>query len=200
MPYEEIVQWVTCYGSVALFFLLALGIFALPVPDETLMVLAGVLVSQGDLNTVPTVAASIAGPFCGISLSFLLGAYFGKFLIHHYGGMFGFTEAKQEKMHYWFERYGKWTLIFGYFIPGVRHLIGILSGMGKIAYPLFALFACIGVVLWSATFLSIGYVFGKEAVHLVETYEGSVDLYILAIIAIVGIAIAATWFIRKKLR
>ena len=65
--------WLTKYGSFALFLMLSLGILALPIPEETLMVIAGVLMHKGQLNIPLTVLFSYAGTICGITMSYALG-------------------------------------------------------------------------------------------------------------------------------
>ena len=153
--------WLIQYGSIALFVMLLLGIIALPIPDETLMVLSGILMSNGNLLVFPTIAAAYAGSICGISLSYVIGKTLGIFFIHKYGRWIGITAEKLEKAHTWFEKYGKWTLLFGYFIPGIRHFTGFSAGTTSLAYAHFAVFAYIGAVIWASVFLSIGYFFGE---------------------------------------
>lgn len=41
------------YSYAAIFSLLMLGIFGLPIPDETLLTFSGYLVSKGDLHLIP---------------------------------------------------------------------------------------------------------------------------------------------------
>jgi membrane protein DedA with SNARE-associated domain len=187
--HETLTYWLTQYGSFALFGLLALGIILLPIPDETLLILAGVFASKGKLLLLPTIIASFAGSMCGITVSFLLGAGFGKYLINHYGGWIGFTQSKRDMVYSWFKRYGKWTLVFGYFIPGVRHLTGVLAGMGKLEYPQFALFAYSGAAIWASTFLSLGYFLGDYWVQMIENLEISSDTLLLVFLVIITIYI-----------
>lgn len=155
-------QWLTHYGSVALFALLALGIFGLPIPDETLLVFAGFLMAKGRLSIYATIPAAYMGAATGISFSYLLGYTVGQATIRRYGCWIGITEDKIIKAHRWFEKVGKWLLLFGYYIPGVRHLSGISAGATYLTFYEFALFAYLGAILWSSTFLAIGY-FGFNA-------------------------------------
>lgn len=157
--YEALAFWLQSYGSLALFALLALGIVALPIPEETLLVFAGLLLSKGKLHAGTTILAAILGSITGISTSYIIGRTLGKYALLHYFGWAGMTENKLRKAHQWFEVYGKWLLLFGYFIPGVRHFTGVVAGMAYLEYPVFALFAYLGAVMWVVTFLSIGFFF-----------------------------------------
>lgn len=159
------------YGSLILFLLLILGIVALPIPEETLMIFAGVLMSKGILHILPTVLAAYAGSICGITFSYLLGKTVGIYLIHKYGGWIGITEKQLNSAKNWFHHFGKWALFIGYFIPGVRHFTGFSAGTSNLEFRPFALFAFSGAILWSSTFLSIGYFFNKWCAEFFETLE-----------------------------
>lgn len=54
-------------------------------------------------------------------------------------------------------------LIIGYFIPGVRHLTAYLAGISRIDFQKFMIFAYSGALLWSITFISLGYELGEDA-------------------------------------
>jgi membrane protein DedA with SNARE-associated domain len=159
---ETFGYWVSHYGYAGIFFLLVFGIVGLPVPDETLLTFAGFLVYKNSLSLLPTFAAAFFGSACGITISYGLGQSLGLFLIHHYGRIFRITPQKMDRVHAWFDRFGTWTLLFGYYVPGVRHLTAIVAGTSKL-HPLhFAAFAYSGALIWSATFIGLGFYFGDR--------------------------------------
>lgn len=160
---ETLTYLTTQYGSGALFILLALGIIAFPIPEETLMVFAGILIASGKLHMHYTIIAALGGSLCGITVSYLVGRTAGSFVTHKYGRWMGLTEERLEKAHDWFQYYGKWSLFFGYFIPGVRHFTGLIAGTTALDVRLFMIFAYTGALLWVSTFLSVGYFFGEYA-------------------------------------
>ena len=154
-----ITQWLLAYGSIILFVLLALGIIGLPIPDESLLVLAGGLAAQGKLLVIPTMIAGIAGAIFGISISFWLGKKVGPWLIRKFGPTLHITPKTIKIMHSWFSHMGKWTLVVCYFIPLIRHLAGFVAGTTRLEYKIFALYAYSGAIIWSLTFFSLGYFF-----------------------------------------
>ena len=172
---EILSQWLMHYGSIVLFLLLLSGILILPVPEETLMVLSGVLMSKGHLNIVSTIIAAYAGSIAGITLSYVLGRTAGHYLITKYGSWLGLTDKHLDNVHRWFERFGKWTLMIGYFIPGVRHFTGFMSGMSEMNFKQFALYAYMGAIVWVSTFLSLGYFSGNFVFSLIKKLEINID-------------------------
>lgn len=189
--------WLTQYGSLALFFLLTIGILALPVPEETLMVIAGVLMHHGELKIPHTIIAALMGSLCGITSSYILGRTAGHYLINRYGKWIGIGQTQIDKAHAWFERFGKWTLFIGYFIPGIRHFTGFSAGMTYLSYREFALFAYSGAVVWVTTFLSIGYFFGSYWFSVFEKIEIRID-DIMTVAILVGLIYLVIYLVRKR--
>ncbi len=150
------------YGYFGIFVLLMFGIVGLPVPDETLITLSGYLVFKGELHFIPTFLAAYLGSITGISISYAIGSTFGHHLLIKYGHYIHITEERLEKAHNWFEKIGRWTLVVGYFIPGVRHVVAIFAGASELRMWEFGLFAYGGALLWAVTFFSIGYFFGEK--------------------------------------
>ena len=159
---ETILRWATEYGYIGIFSLLTLGIVGAPIPDEGVLALAGYLVYEGKLQLFPTVAAAFLGSVCGITLSYGLGRTIGTYLITKFGPAVQITGDKVTHVQTWFERVGKWGLLFGYYLPGVRHLIAFGAGVSKLPLSVFALFAYTGGFIWSVTFISAGYYLGRE--------------------------------------
>jgi membrane protein DedA with SNARE-associated domain len=156
---SHLVSWLVEFGPLVLFFAQVFGIVGLPIPDEFLLTVAGALVQRGQLNGVATIAAAIAGCTCGITFSYTLGRTVGLHAIHKYVRV---HKQGVERAQRWFQRFGGWLLMFGYFIPGVRHVSAIAAGSADLTYPRFARFAYPGAVLWCSTFLSAGYFGGQE--------------------------------------
>lgn len=193
--HDLFILWLKQYGSFALFGMLALGILALPIPEETLMVFAGVLMRKGKLYLIPTIIAAYGGALLGITVSYLCGRGGLHYFLKKYHEKKGAVE-KIEKLHEWFHRFGKWTLFFGYFIPGVRHFTGLAAGIGKLKYSEFALFAYTGGILWVSLFLSIGYFFSQYFDHLYRLFAPHLDLVITLII--LGIFFYFWYLLKRK--
>jgi len=186
------------YGSFALLFLLALGIVALPIPEETLLVVSGILIYEGVFSVLPTLFAGYCGSIIGITGSYLIGYTGGVYIIKTYGGYVGITHAKMERVHGWFERYGKILLIVGYFIPGVRHFTGLVAGISSLEYHKFALYAYSGAVFWVSTFLGIGYFFGRVHRHVFEVIESHLELFLSTAILLILLTIVVRVLLTQK--
>jgi membrane protein DedA with SNARE-associated domain len=192
---EMIAQWVAHYGYAAIFFLLLLGIVGLPVPDEWLLTFAGYLIYKHQLAPIPAYASASLGSMCGITVSYWLGRSLGLFILHHYGRFFHVTPEEIEKVHDWFGRFGRWTLLMGYFIPGVRHLTAVVAGTSKLRPIAFAIFAYSGALIWAATFISIGFFFGDHWTQVLDQVHRHLRLF--TVIALILLALYLLWHYRR---
>src|SRR5215472_2577245 len=186
MLQQSLALWIGQYGYSAVFFLLIAGIIGLPVPDQLLLVVAGYLVLTKSLALAPTLAAAILGSIVGITLSYAMGRGAGSYISKIRFAAGGLENARQ-----WFQRFGCWTLIFGYFIPGIRNLIGCTSGMMRLEMRYFAPYAYAGAVVSSLTCVYAGYFLGAQAGWVMA----SVGRF-----SLIAIAPAAFFLMRKTMR
>jgi len=186
MLQQSMALWLGQYGYPAIFFLLIGGIVGVPVPDQLLLVVSGYLILTKSLSVAPTLLAAVLGSICGITLSYIIGRCSGSYLAKT-----GFAAKRLENARNYFERFGSWTLVFGYFVPGIRNLIGFTSGMMQLKPRAFAPFAYSGAVVSSLTCVALGYFLGSQASWVLA----SVGRF-----ALVAIAVAAIFFIRRAIR
>jgi membrane protein DedA with SNARE-associated domain len=180
---KTVFHWIVEYGYAAIFCLLMLGIVGLPVPDETLLTFSGFLIFKKQFHIAPTLLAAFFGSTCGITLSYTLGRTLGFSLIHKYGPYIHITEERVNRARGWLEHSGAWSLTFGYFVPGVRHLTAYVAGTSKLRLPIFALFAYSGGLIWSTTFVTLGYFLGNEwsrVSHEIHSYALMLTLVLAA--------------------
>jgi membrane protein DedA with SNARE-associated domain len=192
-------EWLTHYGDYALFLLLALGIIGLPIPDETLLALSGALMASGKLPLIPTLIASLGGALFGITGSYILGRTAGNYLLERYGPRIGINTTKIERTHRWFEKIGKWSLLVGYFIPGIRHLTGYIAGSTKLQFRSFAFFAYAGAFIWSLGILAIGYFFSQhwqKILYTISLFFGTI--LCLCLLALVIYIVMQIFYRHKK--
>lgn len=194
MLQHRLVAFIAHYGYVGIFGALVLGIVGLPVPDEVLLTFAGYLISHGRLHYVPTVAVATVGSAAGMSVSFFIGRKLGYPVLEKYGRKIQITKEKLDRTHRWFERFGKFAVTIGYFIPGVRHLTAYLAGIGKWPYRSFLLYAFPGAVLWAVTFITLGTYLGEHWRIVTET----IHRYLLILFIIIAGAGLVVWYLKGR--
>lgn len=153
-------NFINQYGYLAIFLLLSLGIIGLPIPDEILMMFIGYMSQEGGLNFTLSIILSFLGSSTGMIISYLIGNKFGKPIILKYGKWVGLNNKRFIKVERWFQRFGPWTIIIGYYVPGIRHLTSYISGITQMKFKTYLAFACFGALTWVLVFISIGYFVG----------------------------------------
>ena len=190
-------QWITQHGYAGIFSLLVFGIVGLPVPDEWLLTFSGYLVFKHALRFVPTFGAAFLGSACGITVSYTLGRIFDTYVLVKYGWILHLTPARLARVHSWFERRGRWTLLAGYFIPGVRHLTGYVAGASELDFTNFALFAYSGAFCWAAVFIALGYFLGEEWNQVMQSLHET-KLLIIALAAFLILGYVFFGYLRRR--
>src|SRR5438132_12754482 len=98
MTEQAVVQWITEYGYLGMFFLLILGIVGLPVPDEWLLVISGYLAFKNVLGFAPTVAVAFIGSAGGFTMSYVLGRTSSGFMIRRYGHWLSIDRSEERRV------------------------------------------------------------------------------------------------------
>jgi membrane protein DedA with SNARE-associated domain len=186
MLQQSMALWIGHYGYPAIFFILLGGIVGVPVPDQLLLVISGYLVLTHSLSLAPTLIAAILGSVAGITASYALGRGSGSYL-----SKIRFAANRLDHARQWFERFGGWTLVIGYFIPGIRNLIGFTSGMMRLEVRYFAVYAYAGAVVSSVVCVLAGYFLGAQAGWVLASASR---------VALVTVAAASLFFIRRAMR
>jgi len=187
-------QFLASYGYFALFGMLMLGIVGPLIPDETILVFAGIAIHRGGMQPIPAFLVGTAGSLCGITLSYTLGRTGMVYVLNRIPFLQKRVGSHLPEAQKWFERFGKWTLFFGYFIAGVRHFTALVAGTSGLRTPTFALYAYPGGCIWVACFLAIGYYLGEGWEHAAHRLD-SVVLLIAALVVVAGLG---WWFWKKK--
>jgi membrane-associated protein len=175
-------------GVLAIIFAETGLLIGLAFPGDSLLFIAGIAASGsgaailGGASLDPA-ALFIGAPFAAIigsQVGHWFGASYGRKLFNRPDGRF-FTQSKVEATEKWLTKYGTGkALVLARFIPFVRTLINPLAGIVGIPVKKFFFWSALGAIIWTQVVIGIGYVVG-------EKLEGSVDKYLLPVVALIVI-------------
>lgn len=168
-----------------LFISLILEFACLPLPGETMMLLAGIMAYGGHASYLGMIIASALGTIIGMQFSYEVGRRLGTKAIDKYGTYIGLTPYRMTKASEFFNKYGNIVIIIAYYLPGVRHILGYFSGITKVNAKRFHIYSTFGGLLWVGTFITLGYVLGPSAKHafnLMHKYGTIAFLYALVVL------------------
>ena len=182
---EMLFKLLTEHVYVILFVSLILEFAALPLPGETMMVLAGVMAYNNHGSYIGMIIASALGTVIGMQFSYEIGRRLGTKAVDKYGMYIGLTPYRMTKAAEFFNKFGNIVIVIAYFLPGVRHILGYFSGISRIDAKKFHIYSTIGGVFWVVVFITLGYVLGPSAPHAFKLlHKYGTMLFILAIAAL----------------
>ena len=187
---ETGLHWIDRYGYGAIFALLMLGIVGLPVSDETILIFVGYLSFKGTLQLEPAVASAFLGSAAGISLSYAIGRFIGLPALLKFGHLIRLRPEHLVETQRWVDRWGKYSLLVAYFIPGVRHFAAVILGASLLPPTVFARFAYAGALVWTTSFIGLGYLAGEEWTQLSPLLHRTVTVVLLLVLCMLVIALA----------
>ena len=183
------------YGYWAVGTALLLENTGIPVPGETILLLASFLAySQHELQlqwiiVVGTVAATL-----GDNLGFALGHYGGRRLLDRYQRVFRIQKTTLEKGERLFASYGAVTVFFARFVFGMRIIAGPMAGVLRMHWRKFLVFNFLGAVVWVTVISGAGYFFGRQWEHL----QQSLKRFDLIVAVGVVLVVAVLWWRNRR--
>lgn len=150
------------FGYLAVVGLVFIEDFGVPVPGETVLILAAVYAGTGRLNIVLVALLGFCGALLGDNIGFAIGHFGGRQLAQRYGRYVFLTPERLDKVTAFFDRHGGKIIIVARFIEGLRQANGIIAGTSGMHWPRFLTFNAIGAALWVLAWTSVGYVSGSH--------------------------------------
>jgi membrane protein DedA with SNARE-associated domain len=147
-------------------FLIALETFFPLVPTELILPLTGYLSARGQFEWPWLVVAATLGSLIGASSLYSAARWGGEPVVarvlDRYGRYFGFSSADLVGVQRWFDRNGEKMVVIARVTPGLRTLISVPAGLGRMALPRFWLYTALGSGLWNGGLILAGYVLGDH--------------------------------------
>ncbi len=195
---QWIIDVVTAFGYVGVFFLMLAENLFPPIPSEVIVPVAGLAVGAGTLGLVGVVLAALAGTLLGNLPWFILARMLGRTRFVALVGRFGrWAAVKPEDVEMaidWFDRHGAKAVLIGRFAPGVRTLISVPAGLSAMPFGTFLLLSAIGSTIWIGILLAAGMILHSNW-HLIADVLGPVGkiLLILVAVGLVGWVLWRRW-------
>ena len=132
------------FGYLAVVGLVLIEDFGVPVPGETVLILAAVYAGTGRLNIALVALLGFCGALLGDNIGFAIGHFGGRRLAQRYGRYIFLTPERLDKATAFFDRHGGKIIIVARFIEGLRQANGIIAGISGMRWTRFLIFNAIG--------------------------------------------------------
>ncbi|MEU9077887.1 DedA family protein [Kitasatospora sp. NPDC048538] len=150
------------YGYLAVALLVLLDNCGIPVPGQTILVLASVYAGTGHLNFAAVLLIAVVAATVGNSLGYLIGRTGGRAFVHRWGRYVLLTPERMERADGFFARHGAKVVTVARFVDGLRQTNGIIAGTTEMPWRRFQPFNVLGAVLWVGVWGTFGYLAGAN--------------------------------------
>src|SRR5215469_3509385 len=158
----ELQQLVSAHGYWAVALIVGLESLGLPLPGETVLVLAAIYAAtEPSFNIWVLIVVAAFGAIVGDNIGYWLGLRYGYALLLRYGNRIGMFEARIKLGQYLFLKHGTKVVFLGRFIALLRILAAFLAGLNRMPWRVFLMANAGGGVIWATVFGVGGYFFGK---------------------------------------
>ena len=183
-------EFLARYGYWAVAVTLLLENAGLPVPGETILLLASFLAfSEHRLRLPYIIVVAVGAATIGDNLGYWVGLRGGRPLLDRYSHLLRLPPRAIDRGEKLIEVYGAVAILFARFVAGVRIIAGPLAGVLRMEWSKFALFNFLGATLWVMAISAAGYFSGRHwgrVLHLVKRVD-------VAIVVVVVLVIVFLW-------
>lgn len=194
---SALLGYLNSWGYYALFlfaFLETAAFIGLFVPGESVVVIGGLLASQGALELDKAMVAAGLGAFAGDTTAYLAARYFGERLLAR--PRWFLNRENLGATQDFFAQHGGKTVFIGRFTAWLRALVPLAAGLAKMPVLKFWFFDLYGAAAWAIFFTLLGYVVG-ESWQTIKSFLGQLGAAAFMLAAVIAYVV---FLLRRRRR
>lgn len=175
------------FGYLAVAALVMVEDFGVPLPGETVLVLAAVYAGTGRLNVFLVALIGFLAAVTGDSIGYAIGRFGGRAVVERYGRYVLLTPERLDSATRFYERHGPKVVTIARFVEGLRQANGIIAGIAGMPWLRFVAYNALGAALWVGVWTSVGYFSGSHITAIyndAKRYETYVAIAVAAVVVI----------------
>ncbi len=151
-----IAQW----GYLAIFAFVVLGNLGVPIPENSVLWLAGFFVWKGRLSLPFVLLVGIVAAVAGDNLGYWIGRRYGQPAVERHGRTIRLTPERLDRMRRFVHRYGPVGVFLARFVIGLRFMAGPLAGSMGLPPLTFLIANVLGALVYVPLTVGEGYAVG----------------------------------------
>jgi membrane protein DedA with SNARE-associated domain len=132
-----------------------------PIPGDTITAFGAFMVGTGRLGYLPVYLATTAGSVFGFMLLVLVGRFLEREFFMKKNYRF-FSAESIVSAEQWFGRYGYFVVLVNRFLPGIRSVISLVSGITRLNLWFVLLLATVSASVWNLIWIQVGFLLGNN--------------------------------------
>jgi membrane protein DedA with SNARE-associated domain/membrane-associated phospholipid phosphatase len=178
---DRILSLIEHYGYLVVLFGVMLESTGVPLPGETILLAAGVLVQRGHLDLDDTIAFGILGAVVGDQIGYWVGREGGRPFVLRWGRYVFITPERLGRAEAFFARHGGKAVFLARFFSGLRIFGALVAGISRMRWGTFLIYNALGGALWATAVVLVGYFLGSS-IGLVERWLGRVSILLIGLL------------------
>ena len=192
----DVLDLLLSHGSIGLVVLaLVVAGLGLPVPEDIMLLAAGVLVHRGEVSFVGALGACAVGVLVGDTTIFLIARRLGPAAITRRPLRWLITPSRRIRIEEMFQKRGNVIVFLGRHMAGLRAPIFAMAGINGVPLRSFWLYDGLGLCVSAPVVIGIGYKLAEE-LPKAKSYLHEFETGILAVLALLIIG----FIVWRKLR
>jgi membrane protein DedA with SNARE-associated domain len=178
-------HYLQTYGYWAVLFALLGENAGLPLPGETILILASFLAYQGRHLKLPwVILVGICACTIGDNIGYWIGRRGGRPLLEQWKHFFHISDETIKAGEEFLQRRGSTAIFLARFIAGMRIVAGPLAGVLRMEWKRFLAANAAGAMAWVMVISCAGYFFGSQYVALAGVVKQTELVIFLAVVLV----------------
>lgn len=159
---EEIIRQLIEHGYLILFVWVLLDQAGLPLPSAPLLLAAGAVAGLGELQVGMVMLVAVTAALPGNLLLYQLGRRRGGPMLNLVCRISLEPDSCVRRAEQLFARHGARSLVIARLVPALETVAPVLAGVFRMRFRYFLVCTMTGMLIWSVTFVGLGYVLDEE--------------------------------------
>jgi membrane protein DedA with SNARE-associated domain len=168
-----------------------------PLPLTPTALFAGARVSQGQANAAGLLLVIVGATLIGNTVWYGAGRAFGNRVLKTLCRISLSQDTCVGRTELAFTKWGRWSLVFGHFIPGVSLVAPPLAGALGMSWPVFLGFTALGAALHGGVMIGAGMLLSEGILALADALLAHGEQSLAAIVLALVAYVAWKWWRRR---
>jgi membrane protein DedA with SNARE-associated domain/putative flippase GtrA len=178
---DHLLSLISHYGYLVVFFGVMAESTGVPLPGETILIAAGVMVQRGHLDLGYTITFGIMAAVMGDQIGYWVGREGGRPFILRYGRYVWISPGRLGRAEALFARHGGKAVFLARFFSGLRVFGALVAGMSRMRWRTFFFYNVLGGAVWATAVILAGYFLGSSIGYL-ERWLGRASVLLAGVL------------------